>query len=170
LGLGLALAHRLVSLMGGGIELESRPNQGSTFTVRLPLRQAAAVVQPHPAEDPRILAVDDNPVGLMILRHSLKGRAVRLDTANGGLQAVEAAASQSYDLILMDLQMPKMDGIDATAAIRKLPGYEHVPILALTANYSDELRQQCQQCGMQGFLSKPVQSGELWSAITRHLL
>src|SRR5258706_8700293 len=109
LGLGLALARKLVTLMEGGIEMESRPNQGSTFTVRIPIKQGAAAVQPYPADGPRILAVEDNPVGLMVVRHSLKGRAVRLDTANGGLEAVEAAASQSYDLILMDLQMPKMD-------------------------------------------------------------
>lgn len=169
LGLGLALARKLVTLMGGVIEMESRPNQGSTFTVRIPLRQLAAAIQPHVAEGLRILAVEDNPVGLMVLRHSLKGRAVQLDTASGGLEAVDAAALQAYDLILMDLQMPVMDGIEATAAIRKLPGYKSVPIIALTANYSDEMREQCQQCGMQGFLVKPVQSGELWSAITRHL-
>ena len=113
--------------------------------------------------------MEDNPVGLMVLRHALKGHSVHLDTASSGPEAVAAATRQIYQLILMDLQMPKMDGLEATAEIRKLPGYETVPILALTANYSDEVRQQCQRSGMQGFLSKPLQSGELWSAITRHL-
>jgi len=113
--------------------------------------------------------VEDNPVGLTVLKHSLKGRPVQVDTACDGADAIRAASERHYELILMDLQMPKMDGLEATAAIRKLPGYQDVPILALTANYSDEIRQQCQQNGMQGFLSKPVSKVALWSEVSRWL-
>ena len=172
LGLGLALVHKLLGLMGGEIETESEPGKGSTFTVHLPIRSPAAppsAVEPHSGDGPPILAVDDNPVGLMVLRHSLKGRAVQVDTASDGSEAIRAAAARHYDLILMDLQMPKVDGLEATAAIRKLPGYQHVPILALTANYSDEIRKRCQQHGMQGFLSKPIAAAALWTAVSSWL-
>jgi len=172
LGLGLALVHKLVGLMGGEIETESQLGKGSTFTVSLPLRPAAEPLVPaehHSGEGPAILAVEDNPVGLTVLKHSLKGRPVQVDTACDGADAIRAATERHYELILMDLQMPQMDGLEATAAIRQLPGYQDVPILALTANYSDEIRQQCQQHGMQGFLSKPVSKVALWSEVSRWL-
>ena len=91
------------------------------------------------------------------------------ELAEDGLEAVQAVQEGRYDLILMDLQMPGMDGFESAAAIRQLPGYQKIPILALTANYSDTVRRQCQQFGMQGFLSKPVQSAELWSVISQNL-
>jgi CheY-like chemotaxis protein len=169
LGLGLALARKLASMMGGAIEFESQLDVGSTFRLRIPLRQPETQPQAQTAHSPRILAVEDNPVGQMVLRHSLKGRPIELDVTGSGQEALQAATTYSYDLILMDLQMPVMDGFAATAAIRKLPGYRNIPILALTANYSDAVRQQCQEFGMQGFLSKPVQSTELWSAISQNL-
>ena len=172
LGLGLALVHKLLGLMGGRIEAESEPGQGSRFTVHLPLRMTAETgdrAEPHACVGPAILAVDDNPVGLMVLRHSLKGRAVHLDTANDGVEAIAAATARHYDLILMDLQMPKMDGLEATAKIRELPGYQETPILALTANCSDEIRHQCQRHGLQGFLSKPIAAAALWAAASRWL-
>jgi CheY-like chemotaxis protein len=172
LGLGLALVNKLVALMGGEIAVESELEKGSTFTVSFPLRPAAepvALAEHHPGEGPAILAVEDNPVGLTVLKHSLKGRPVQVDTACDGADAIRAASERHYELILMDLQMPKIDGLEATAAIRKLPGYQDVPILALTANYSDEIRQQCQRHGMQGFLSKPVSRVALWSEVSRWL-
>jgi CheY-like chemotaxis protein/anti-sigma regulatory factor (Ser/Thr protein kinase) len=172
LGLGLALVQKLLALMGGKIEAESQLNNGSTFTVRIPIRLASASREKtarHSPGAPTILAVEDNPVGLTVLRHALKSRAVKVDTATDGGEAIRAAAARHYDLILMDLQMPDMDGLEATAAVRRLPGYQNVPILALTANYSDEIRQQCQQHGMQDFLSKPITPPALWSAVSRWL-
>ena len=169
LGLGLALARKIAQLMGGRIEFESQLDVGSTFTLRMPLRQPAPPMHASLTRQPRILAVEDNPVGQMVLRHSLKARPAQVDIASNGEEAVQAASAQAYDLILMDLQMPGMDGFETTAAIRKLPGYQKVPVLALTANYSDTVRQHCQQFGMQGFLSKPVQAAELWSMISQNL-
>jgi CheY-like chemotaxis protein/two-component sensor histidine kinase len=176
LGLGLALVQKLVAMMGGSVALESQPEVGSTVTLRIPLY---GTTKARPADDPapvvempsgpRILAVEDNPVGLTVLKHALKGRPVIVDTATDGLEALTAAAGRQYDLILMDLQMPNMDGMEASAAIRKLPGYQSIPILALTANYSDDIRRQCLDRGMQGFLAKPIAKSELWSAVSRHL-
>jgi two-component system sensor histidine kinase/response regulator len=86
-----------------------------------------------------------------------------------GREALDAAAARRYDLVLMDLQMPGMDGLETTVEMRKLPGYIDVPILALTANTGDDLRDRCRQIGMRAFLSKPIKGAELWSAISKFL-
>ena len=119
----------------------------------------------------RILSVDDHPLlrsGIGALIATQPDMQLVAEAANGK-EAVQLYREFRPDVTLMDLQMPKMDGLEATAAIRQLPGYQDVPILALTANYSDEIRQQCQQNGMQGFLSKPVSKVALWSEVSRWL-
>lgn len=178
LGLGLAVARKLVSLMHGRIEVESVQDKGSTFTVRLPLRLPETSIESAPASSPVagpvILAVEDNPIGMTILRHTLErrpinGQQARVDCVSSGRAALEAAAHCKYDLVLMDLQMPGMDGLETTAAMRRLPGYQAIPILALTANSGDEIRQRCRQAGMQAFLVKPVEPNELLSSVSRFL-
>jgi CheY-like chemotaxis protein len=173
LGLGLALARKLADVMGGIIEVKSELGTGSTFTVRLPAHPAlrgraeprAAAAETAPA----ILAVDDNPVGLTVLQHTLQRHQLNVDCAGSAREALEAAARRRYDVVLMDLQMPGMDGFEAAAELRRLPGYETVPIVALTASSSDQVREQCRAHGMQAYLSKPVQAAELWAAVSRQL-
>jgi CheY-like chemotaxis protein len=175
LGLGLALARKLASVMGGEIRVESTPGCGSRFTAQVPFERPAAdklersMASGSVQTGPLILAVDDNQVGLTILRHALQRSGLRVDCATSGREALQAASQRRYDLVLMDLQMPDMDGLTAALEMRQVPGYETVPIVALTATTSDELREQCRVHGMQAFLSKPVEAGELLAAVSRHL-
>jgi CheY-like chemotaxis protein len=171
LGLGLALTRKLAALMNGHVESESVLGKGSTFTVRLPLRQSAEPAPENPGLKlgfrPAVLAVEDNPVGQTVLRHLLGRHNVEVDSAMSGPAALALAATRRYDLVLMDLQMPEMDGLETTEKMRQLPGYETVPILALTANSSDEIRARCREAGMQAFVSKPVEAAELWSIVAK---
>jgi CheY-like chemotaxis protein len=181
LGLGLALAQKLALLMGGEICAESEAGKGSTFFVQIPLRtsneHAAAQAQSYASEaasgaapgSPRILVVEDNSVAQRVVTHILSRGSYEFQCASSGAEAIGAALNEFYDLILMDLQMPGMDGIETTAAVRRLPGYEKIPIIALTANTTDEYRRVCLQQGMQGFIAKPVQSQELLEAIAQFL-
>jgi CheY-like chemotaxis protein len=174
LGLGLALTHRLVDVMAGRISVASEVGRGSAFTVELPHRRAGEaeaipeIIAPAPVNGPLILAVEDNPIGLRVLRHVLQRRNFQVVCATSGKEAIEAARTHKVDLILMDLQMPDMNGLDASSQIRELPGYADIPILALTANYSDQTREECLAHGMQAFLSKPVDAQELWSTVSRY--
>ena len=172
LGLGLALARKLANLMDGTISVESALGQGSRFTLRLPPRppveHPAEVAAPIQEAAPAILAVEDNPVGLTVLRRALERHALVTCVASGRA-ALEAATARRYDLVLMDLHMPEMDGLEATEALRKIAGYHDVPILALTANASDDVRERCRQAGMQAFLAKPVEAASLWSAVSKFL-
>ncbi len=179
LGLGLAVSGKLISIMGGAIELQSEPGVGSIFRVHLPVRTPEYAVKFKPPlkgvkgdsrlGQPMILAVDDNPVGLTIIRRALERQGVRADTVLDGESAIRAVSNKRYDVILMDLQMPGMDGLQTTTAIRKLPGYADVPVLALTADFSDETRIRCQRQGLQGFIAKPVEGTVLWQTIQRVL-
>ncbi len=172
LGLGLSLAQKIATLMNGHISAASTVGEGSTFKVEIPFR-AAHDVQLRPPEGEqlrrRILVVEDNSVARTVTTQVLRSRGYDADCAATGEEAIASANTVLYDLILMDLQMPGMDGFETAAAIRTLKPYGAVPILAFTANSSDEYRDASNRHGLDGFLAKPIRAQELATAIERHL-
>jgi len=176
LGLGLALAQRIAVLFGGEITVESQVGIGSTFAVRVPLQLPAETPEPEPSPDGAeappwtVPLVEDNKVSQTVISHLLRRSNVGVHCADSGTDALQAAAALCFDLVLMDLQMPELDGLETATLLRKLPGYDKVPIVALTANYSDVYREMAKERGMQGFLSKPVQRAELLATIERLLV
>lgn len=170
LGLGLAIGHKLVSLMGGTIHVESNVGQGSRFDVSLPLRVVESVKVPSPPvpiAEQWVLVVEDDNVSRTVVRHMLAQRGYRVDCAANGTDAIEKAGQKAFVAILMDLQLPEMSGIEAMKAIREYPLHAETPVIAFTANTADEYRAMCRKEGMQGFLGKPVNSSELLSTLAR---
>ena len=162
-GLGLAIVSRLCDLMNAKIHLESIENKGSNFTIfwschyRLNTRTEHSQDQEHQQLNGKtVLLVEDNPINQILVNNILLRWGMTTVTSNNGTEALEQAKSQMFDLILMDLQMPIMDGFEATIAIRKLKQYVDTPIIALTANNSQEDCNDCFKAGMNDFLSKPV--------------
>ena len=171
LGLGLAVAQKLAVLLGGAIKVESELGRGSIFTVQLPLRLPADFtgrLEPDALRG-RVLVVDDDVISRTIVSHVLGRRALDVVCVNDGPAAIKAASQSRYDLILMDLQMPGMDGFQTARRLRALPNHSDTPILAVTANCSSDYRDLCIEQGMQGFLSKPVQSSELVQTVEKYL-
>jgi CheY-like chemotaxis protein/anti-sigma regulatory factor (Ser/Thr protein kinase) len=171
LGLGLAVAQKLALLLGGAIAVESEVGRGSVFTVQVPLRLPAEFTgRRDPGEvRGRVLVVDDDVISRTIVSHVLARRSLDVVCVSDGLAAIRAASASRYDLILMDLQMPGMDGFQTAHRLRELPGHRKTPVLAVTANCSSDYRDLCIQHGMQGFLSKPVQSSELVQTVEKYL-
>ena len=178
-GLGLPICQRLVRLMGGEIQVVSTQGSGSVFTFAIRLRRARAVLaesvntnQPWIAAEHalrsefpvcRILVAEDDwvnqEVALELLRETL---GFTVDIAPDGVQALDMAIKQRYDLILMDMQMPELDGLGATQAIREIAGYGEIPIIAMTANAFAEDRARCLDAGMNDFIAKPVEPENLF--------
>jgi signal transduction histidine kinase/AmiR/NasT family two-component response regulator len=192
-GLGLALVARHVRRLGGRVEVDSRPGEGSTFTLHLPLIRAtdapveapAAALPLVPAASPagsvaassgevastpRVLVVDDHPVNREVARIMLQAFGCEVVEACDGHEAVQLAGEQTLDLVLMDVRMPRMDGLEATRRIRALPeARDAVPVVAMTADAMPEDVARCLAAGMNAHLAKPVSQAALFAVVARAL-
>jgi CheY-like chemotaxis protein len=166
-GLGLTISDRLIRLMGGSIHVDSQPGKGSKFTFSIPTKPAAGKIistTPIPllAEKYpfRILLAEDNPINQQLVLLILNKMGYNPDTAENGKEVLTQLQQQPYDIIFMDIQMPEMDGLEATRTIRSGNGHQPV-IIAITANATCQDREECLAQGMNDYLSKPVNIGEL---------
>ncbi len=181
-GLGLAITRRLAEMMGGEAGADSAPGVGSTFwfTVKLKKGDEAAVSTETAVNAEaetrrrysghRILVADDEPINREVAAMQLEAVDLVVDIAEDGAEAVALARKNRYTAIFMDMQMPKMNGLEATQEVRQLPGYRDTPIIAMTANAFSEDKARCIEAGMNDFLIKPFNPDELFATLLRSLI
>jgi PAS domain S-box-containing protein len=180
-GLGLAICKRLLDGMNGRIEVESTLGAGSRFSFTVPLdrdagfkaEEAVIEAEPHIANlslTGRVLVAEDNPTNQLIIASVLDKYGLRVDVVSNGVEAVNAVRTVPYDLVLMDMQMPEMDGLEATLAIRRLGGKAGaIPIIGVTANAFHDDHERCRAAGMQDIVTKPFRWSDLAKRMARHL-
>lgn len=176
-GLGMTITHELVQLMKGTISVESKRNEGTTFTIRLtfikgdPLTESQNTLELKKSEkkiEGKILLVEDNEMNRMVAQNTLQYHNCKLVEATNGLEAIEILKKQNFDIILMDIQMPEMDGIEATKIIRKDLKL-NTPIIALTANAFKSEIDKCKKVGMNDYITKPYDENVFIEIISNHL-
>jgi two-component system sensor histidine kinase/response regulator len=179
-GLGLTISSQLIQKMGGTISVESEPGVGSTFSFSLsfPLSQEEPTVeQPFSSKhqsctqlrNSRILLVEDNEINRQLASEVLTRNHIQVDTAGDGKEALKLLHVNTYDLVLMDIQMPVMDGYEATTTIRQQLGLVDLPIIALTASSSSTVREKCMRSGMDDYLTKPIDIHQLLEMIDKFI-
>ncbi|MDR2605270.1 MAG: response regulator [Desulfovibrio sp.] len=173
-GLGLTISQKLVSLMGGAVTVTSRPGEGSTFSFSLRLQldtrmpdnadsgtNTERTIENLGLKGKRILVAEDNEINQMIVQELLAPCGAEIVPVDNGLEAAKAVSEQHFDLVLMDMQMPVMDGLEATRVIRSLNVAGDLPIVAVTANAMNEDKEKGFACGMNDYLTKPVEPEDL---------
>ncbi|WP_299452219.1 PAS domain-containing protein [uncultured Microscilla sp.] len=178
-GLGLAIVKRLLELQDSQIHLESEENKGAKFYFDLKLdkymptldknKNTVDAATSNKASGGKILLVEDTKINQLVVAKFLKTWQLTIEYALNGVEAVEQAKNNHYDLILMDLQMPEMDGYEATRKIRLLPAHKNTPIIALTASALVEERERAFESGVNDYLTKPFSPNELYNKIIRHI-
>jgi len=180
-GLGLSINRKLIEMMGGEMGVESQAGQGSTFWATMSFKLGKLQIKAVPPYVPplealkanhakaKVLLVDDDFITQEIFQEVLGEAGLLVDMANDGAEAVTRVADHSYDLILMDVELPLMDGVDAACKIRSLPGWGLTPIIALSGNGYDEVKERCLKAGMNAFLVKPVALETLYQELEKWL-